>query len=265
MSLDAAAQAMGTDDQAALAFYQALAAAELVLLLAHEPTGSDLSPQVFDLPSGALVLAFDSEDRLASWAREAGLGPQAYAALPGRVVAQLVAQNTALGLGLNFGAGTPSEMILPPSAMTWMAQLLDTAPQSGLARIRQVLPLGTVPGAMLRALQVGLAGAGGFAQQAVLARAAYDTGALAHVLAIFGADSKSEAPLARAVAEALAFSGLEAGALDVIFVAGASQVGAHILALGMNIALPPPPSLPDFAPGTPRAPGMDPSAPPRLK
>ena len=89
-------------------FYQILAETPLYLVLDTEAQGDTINPRLFD-PPGALVLAFDSADRLAAWSDEMGLGALPYAVLPGRIIAQYL---TGLSLGLNFGA--PSQTILPP-------------------------------------------------------------------------------------------------------------------------------------------------------
>lgn len=267
--LDSAAAAMADqpDGSAAhLRFYQILAETPLVLLLTQEAEGSDLAPRLFDLPSGALVLAFDSEDRLAHWAQDNGLGPQPYAELPARVIAQQLGGFDTVGLGLNFGAGTASEMILPPAALAWLRDVLDIAPQTVPMHIAEVLPLPSPPQQVLGALTIGLARAGGLAQAARIAKVRYGNGAQGHILAIFGAAPQAEAPLSRAVAEALAFSGLEAAMLDVIFLAADSPLAAPVLRHGAEVALPPPPAAAaDTPPHTPRAPGMDKSAPPKLR
>jgi hypothetical protein len=70
----------------------------------------------------------------------------------------------------------------------------------------------------------------------------------------------AEAALAEAVAEALRFSGVEAGALDVTFVAADSPVVARFARVGLRFDLPTP-----AMPTAPGAPGMDASRPPRLK
>jgi hypothetical protein len=266
--LDGAAQAMADlpDGSAAhLRFYQILAETPLVLLLTQEADGGDLAPRLFDLPSGALVLAFDSEERLAIWAQDNGLGPQPYAELPARVIAQQLGGFDTVGLGLNFGAGTPSEMILPPQALAWLREVLDIAPQTLPLHIAEVLPLPSPPPEVMAALSIGLARAGGLAQAARLAKVRFGTGAQGHVLAIFGASPQSEAPLSRAVAEALAFSGQEAAMLDVTFLAAESPLAAPVLRLGVEVALPPPLQAAPPTAATPRAPGMDKAAPPKLR
>ena len=127
-------------------FYQILAETPLYLVLDTEAQGDTIRPRVFD-PPGALVLAFDSQDRLAAWSDEMGLGVLPYAVLPGRIVAQYL---TGMSLGLNFGA--PSQTILPPEALAWLTEMLDVTPEPIQARIREILPLGALPPALLAAL-----------------------------------------------------------------------------------------------------------------
>lgn len=244
-------------------FYHIFAETPLTLLLQTEAAGEDLMPLTFDLPTGAMILAFDSEDRLAAWAASQGQGALPYAQIPGRVLAGLIAGQSGLDLGLNFGAGSASEMVLPHDAMVWLADMLAVAPQQQAAQITQVLPLGAAPAGVMAALSRGLSGAGGLAEAAVLGRVAYHSGAQAHVLAFFGAATAAEAPLARAVAEALAFSGLEAAALDVIF-PPQGRTSDALRAQGLPIALPAPPVSAEAA-QHPRAPGMDKDAPPKLR
>jgi hypothetical protein len=258
-----AGQPDGSDAQ--LRFYQVLAQTPLVLLLDTEAAGGDVAPRVFNLAAGPIVLAFETEDRLAHWAQDAGLGPQPYAELPARIIAQQLGAHGGIGLGLNFGAGTASEMILPPEAMTWLTDVLDIAPQTLPARIAEVLPLAQPPQAVMAALAIGLSHAAGMAQAARLAHVRYDTGAQGHILAIFGANDAAEAPLSRAVAEALAFSGAEAASLDVVFVPQGSALASPVLRHGAEVALPAPPTTAPPPEHRPRAPGMDKDIPPKLR
>lgn len=71
----------------------------------------------------------------------------------------------------------------------------------------------------------------------------------------------AEQALARAVSEALTFSGLEAGALDVTFLDSSSPAVQTLDRVALKIDLPEPemPTLPGANPG------MDPSRPPKLK
>ena len=57
------------------------------------------------------------------------------------------------------------------------------------------------------------------------------------------------------------FSGIEAGALDVLFVSASDPFAAKLAANGLKLELPEPPKE-DYAP---KAPGMDPDSPPILK
>ncbi len=190
-------------------FYRALADAELFLLLEAEAAGEVMTPRAFDLAQGPVLLAFDSEERLAGF----GNGAVAYAALPGRVIAAQMA-GQGLSLGLNLGSGAASEVILPPEALAWLMQMLDQkAPEPWAAKVAG-FATPTVSESVSAALaSILLAGMRGY-----LADVRYTGGLQGQMLVLTGVDAASEVRVARAVTEALAFSGVEAGALDVAFV-----------------------------------------------
>lgn len=256
--LDIAHAALQTGSEAeALRFYQVLADAPLSLLLVREVEDEAIEPQVFELSDGPVVLAFDSEDRLAGFQDS----PAAYATLPGRVIAQALA-GQGLWLGLNLGTGAASETLLPPEALAHLAALLDVTPEEAKAR-PAAFAAPQLPQALETALTLALQGAAGLAAGAVLAAVTYDTGARGHLLAMIGSTPAAEPALARAVAEALAFAGLEAAALDVTFLAPEDPALRAITAVGRSFAIAAP--EPAEAPPMPAAPGTDPSRPPRLR
>lgn len=246
------------DDGARLRYYRLLADAELFLLLAAEAEGVQMAPQVFQLDDGPVVLAFDTEERLAAFTGMA----VPYAALPGRVVAaQLAGQGT--GLGINLGDEVAA-WLMAPHAVDWLAGLLDRTPTETRGRPVVVLAPGEVEADLSEALAVALAGAGGMAAAAVLAQAGWDDGSQGWLLVFLGAAPAAEAPLARALAEALAFSGLEDGLVDAVFLPPDDPFARQVLALGQVLALPEPPAAPpERAPPAP--PGMDPARPPKLR
>jgi len=212
------------DDEAGMAFYRVLGDTELFLLLTAEAEGDAVVPRVFDLDEGRVVLAFDDEARLAGFSDQV----LPYAALPGRVVAAQMA-GQGLSLGLNLGTGAASETILPPEALDWLTTMLDFAPPQALeARIDRFEPP-QVPGVVLAALRDALTGAG----RAYLAGARYHGGARGQVLVLTGVAPASEARMARALAEALAFSGADASALDVVFVAEGDRVLARLSGIAL--------------------------------
>lgn len=257
--LDRAHDAMMTGDEAeARAFYRVLADAPLLLLLDREPEGERINPRVFDLSDGPVLLAYDSHDRLAGL----GLGPVPYAELPGRIIAQhLAGQGVSLGLNLNTGAA--SETLLPPEALRHLAEMLDVAPEAMQAVPEAFVPPATLPDALEAALRFTLEGAAGLAVGAVLAGVRYKGGRRGHMLVIVDAVEAAEEPLARAVAEALAFAGLEAGEIDVSFLAADDPALVPIARVGRLYEVP----LPEApaAPATPHPPGTDPDRPPRLR
>ncbi len=237
-----------------LRFFERLADGELVLLLACEATGGNLEPKVFDLEEGPVVLVFDREERLASFS--GGIAP--YAALPGRVIAQLL-KGQGIGLGVNLGVA-PSSMLLPPEALDWLAATLEDGPEELEAQPRDFVPP-LVPEAVVAALDAKLARAGRLAAAAVLAGVVYRDGRRGHLLAFLDAAPGAEAALARAMQEALVFSGVEAGELDVAFLASGEVAAGAMARVGLRFDLPQP-QVQDLAPA---APGMDPSRPPKLR
>ena len=250
------------DESAGLRFYRLLADATLFLLLEREAEGERVDPRVFDLPDGPVLLAYDSEERLAVF----GQGPQTgsglpYAALPGRLIAQQML-GQGLSLGLNFGTGAASEVLLPPEALRWLCEMLEVAPIEVEATPAQFFAPKGLPGPLSDALTFTLGGAAGLAQAALLAGVRYSDGRLGHMLAVIDARPGAEEALARALSEALVFSGLEAGELDVAFLASSDVAVAELARVAVVFEVP---ELVVQAAVERAAPGMDAAKPPRLR
>lgn len=257
--LDAAHAAMerdGADEADRLRFFDCLADGEFFLLLEEEPQGTDLKPRIFPLEDGPVVLIFDLEERMAEFS--GGIAP--YAALPGRVIAQVLA-GQGVGLGVNLGVA-PSQMMLPPEALDWLSGMLEAEPEEMEAQAQAFTAPGALPDRLIEVLQAKLARAGGLAATALLAGVTYATGAKGHLLAFIDAAPEAEAALARAVREALAFSGVEAGMIDVVFLSGQDTAVARLARVARRFDLPAR-VLPETA--APAAPGTDPDRPPRLR
>ncbi len=255
--LDAAHAAVSADPEneaLRLRFFERLADGEMVILLEREAVGESLEPKVFALEDGPVVLVFDREERLASFT--GGIAP--YAALPGRVIAGLL-KGQGIGMGVNLGVA-PSSMLLPPEALDWLAETLADGPEEAEALPEEFLPP-MVPEAVIAALDGKLARAGGLAASALLAGVVYAGGRRGHLLALIDAAEGAEPALARAMNEALVFSGIEAGELDVVFLATDSPAAQAMAKVALRFDLPKP-QVQDLAPA---APGMDPSRPPKLR
>ncbi len=258
-ALDIAYTAMDAvphDDAARLRFYERLADCELFLMLTKEATGEALSPEVFELADGQFVLAFDLEERLAAFAGR----PVPYAALSGRVLSAMLA-GQGIGLGLNLDVA-PSSILMPAQALGWLQQTLGNAPEEVEARIASLHPPSGLPDMLLQALDTKLATAVGLAGSAYLAAVEYDTGGRGHMLAFIDAREGAEGALAKAASEALTFSGLEAGAMDVGFFAATDEMSARLAKVGLRFDLPEPATAKEYQPA---APGMDPAKPPKLR
>lgn len=247
-------QAAPDDDAARLAFFDRLAGAELFLLLAQEAEGDNVSPETFPIDAASYVAAFDTEQRLADFACR--IAP--YVALSGRTLAATLSDQ-GLGLALNPEVG-PSAMVLSPETVTWFAAMLAGRPSEVEARPVSVTAPSGLPAPLLDALDAKLAVAGGLARHAWLVCVSYADGRTGELLAFVDAMPGAEPALARAVGEALSFSGVEAGELDVAFFRDADPVVTRIARVGLRFDLPEPRLLQE-----PAAPGKDPDRPPRLK
>lgn len=245
------------DDAARVRFYERIADTELFVLLQSERDEADLAPQEFALEDGVFIMAFDRDDRLSAFAD----APAPYAAIPGRAVVLAIA-GSGTGLGLNVGVA-PSSFLMPAAAVDWLADVLTTAPVETEAAIARFLPPRGVPATFFATLTPRLAAMAGLAGGAILANAEFRDGRAGHVLAFVDPGSGAEPALAKAVSEALAFSGVDAGSIDVIFVTAGSTAARAIGAVGQVIELPQP-ARPESVKRS-AGPGTDPDRPPRLK
>ena len=257
--LDQAMTAMAAapdDDALRLRFYDRLAEAELFLMLAREAEGGRAEPELFDLGDARFVLVFDTEERLSRFASRA----VPYAALSGRTIAAMLA-GQGIGIALNPEV-SPGATLLPAEAVDWLAETLQQAPRQTEARPEELRAPGRLPDGLLEALDAKLRTATGLARRGYLARAVYEGGARGHLLGFTGVRPGAEPALARAIQEALVFSGLEAGALDVVFLRDSDPVAAQLARVGLRFDLPEPqePLRAERA-----APGSDPDKPPILR
>jgi hypothetical protein len=257
--LDRAHQAMDAtpeDDRARLRFYERLADAELFLLLSGEATGETIKPEVFELQDASFVLVFDTEERLAAFVGK----PAPFAALSGRVIAQMLAPS-GIGMGVNLDVA-PSSILIPTSAVNWLVETLDNAPDEVEQRVAEVSPPTGLPEVLIEALDAKLSSAIGLARWAYLVGTLSETGVRGHMLGFVDAIPDAQNALAKAVSEALSFSGLEAGSLDVGFFEPSHPVAAQLAQVGLRFDLPQPEVQADVVPV---APGSDPDKPPRLR
>ena len=244
---------METSDEARLRFFEAIAAAELFLLLEKEAEGETVEPRLFNVEGSNVALAFDTPERLAEFA--GGITP--YAAMSGRVLVSLL-EGEDLSLGLNLEVAS-SATLLGPDALKWLHKTLGHAPAEVDAKPQEVSPPVGLPDILITALDAKLASAAGLAKLAYLAAVTYDNGTKSHLLALIDPVSGAETPLAKAINEALVFSGVEAGTLDVAFLNASDPMAAKLARVGLRFDLP----KPDLH--EPKAPGSDPDQPPILR
>ena len=183
-----------------------------------------------------------------------------YVALSGRAIAAML-EGQPLGMAVNIGVA-PSEILLPAEAMDWLRSTLAHAPGEVEAGIDQVFPPQGLPETLIAAIDAKLATATGMAAGAFLVGVEYTGGGRGHLLGFVGAIPRAQDALVRAASEALTFSGIDAGAMDVGFFAPSDPTVEKLSKVGLRFDLP----QMDPLEKTPRmeAPGSDPSKPPIL-
>lgn len=243
------------DDTTRLRFYERMADVELYLLLEQEPVGDQISPKVLETEGAQYLLAFDRAQRLAGYAGDAA----AYVALSGRNVAAML-EGQPLGIALNIDVA-PSAILLPDTAVAWLRETLTNEAAQVEAKIETVLPPKGLPESLIEAIDAKLATATGMAANAWLVGVEYSGGGHGHLLAFVDAIPRAQDALVRAASEALTFSGIEAGAMDVGFFNHSDPTVTKLMKVGLRFDLPQMETLQK----TPRMPGSDPDAPPILK
>lgn len=252
----AAMEAAPEDDAARLGFYDKLAASELFLLLEAEAEGDRIRPRLFPVEGQNFVLVFDREERLTEFAE----GTAPYAALSGRAMAEMLA-GQGIGIAVNPSVA-PSSILLEAAAVAWLAETLAGVPDEVEDRPEEVSTPAGLPERLLTSLDARLATAEGLARMAYLIGVSYAGGRRGHLLAFIDPIPGAEPSLARLVSDALTFSGIEAGSLDVSFFRASDPMAGRFAKVGLRFDLPEAPKLAQ-TPGA--APGMNPDAPPKLR
>ena len=252
----AAMDAQPDVDALRLRFYERLADSELFLLLEAEPIDDIAKPIIFPVDDQQFALVFDREERLVAFSQV----PTPYISLSGRMIANML-NGKGVGLGVNLSVA-PSSMLLPAEAVTWLAETLSTLPEQTQATPIAVYPPSSAPEALIKALDTKLAAMAGVAKAAYLAEVAYQDAPKGHVIAFVDAIEQAQGAITSAVSEALLFSGIEAGTLDVLFLRASDPICAQFAKVALRFDLP---ELMEPKAQTMEAPGSNPDKPPRLR
>ncbi len=252
--IDDAHALMETSDAARLRFFETIAASELFLLLEKEAEGENIEPRLFNVDGANVALAFDTPDRLSDFSGE--ISP--FAAMSGRVLVSLL-EGEQLSLGLNLEVA-PSSTLLGPEAISWLHETLGKKPDEVEAKPAELTAPAGLPETLITSLSTKLASAAGLAKIAYLSGVLYEDGTQNHLLAVIDPVPGSETALANAVNEALVFSGIEAGSIDVSFFNASDPMAAKLAKVGLRFDLPEPETAHE-----PTAPGTNPEKPPILR
>jgi len=253
--LDTAFTNADASDQAMLNYYERLVEAELFLMLEAEPTGDKITPVVFDTQDGQFALVFDTQERLAEFASSR----VPFVALSGRNIVGMLA-DAGIGLGVNLDVALSSNL-LPASIVGWLNTTLGaTAVEHSDTPVAVNAP-SRLPEILLSAIDSKLATMQGLAACAHLVSFEYADGSTRDTLAFEGALPDAHAAITNAISEALTFSGLEAGSLDIVFMRAQDPMIQALSNISLRFDLPKPLSADAYVP---TAPGRDPNKPPKL-
>ncbi len=222
------------DAPARAAVLRRLADTLLYAALAGEAEGQRAELLRLNGPEGPLALACDSDDRLAGFFGR----PVDYAAMPGRVLARMLAE---AGVALLVNPGAPSEMLIDSEMLSWLVTALSSGPDAGEDAARLSPPDAGAAAAFLPALGERLADMAGLAQAAVLTRATWADGRQGHLLLVQGAEPAHEPAIAKAIGELAAFLPPLPGGLDVSFAPLTPPEGAPRIVIEAPPAPPPEP------------------------
>ena len=220
------------------------------LVLTPSPEATE--PTVFDAPSGAMVLAFDTADRLAEFVSE----PTSYLAMEGRDLAAWLG-SAGLILGINFEVSA-HPVLLDAQMIAWLQ-----AQNRQVDRVEwpiQALraPQGIAP-AFVDRLRSQLADMPGLGQAAVLVEAVYADEESRPLVMLIDVAPALEEGLARMIAEVAALTGV---APDLAFARTSDPRARDALTCGQVFPFPPAVDLP--APPLPGAAAKR-DEPPRLR
>jgi hypothetical protein len=243
-------------DALRLNFYERLADCELFLLLEAEPTKDTAKPMIFPVEDQQYALVFDSEERLAEFAQK----PAPFISLSGRIIAGML-NGKGIGLGVNLMVA-PSSILLPDVAVAWLAETLKTTPEETQAKPVSIHAPSAIPEVLLKALDTKLAAMAGVAKAAYLAEVDYENAPKTHVIVFIDAIEQAQTAITSAVSEALTFSGIEAGTLDVLFLRPSDPICAQLAKVALRFDLP---ELLEPKARVVEVPGSNPDKPPKLR
>lgn len=253
------------DDVTRARILQKLADTELFVALDAEPSEDQARMRQFDLPLGPVVLACDLDDRLSGFFG----APAPYAAMPGRVLAALLAGQ---GVGLLVNPDAKSEILLTPDMLHWLVEGLSSAlPDRAAvpAPARLTPPSPAMIATLAEPLAERLANLRGHVAAMALVGADWPDGRSGHLVSLSGVAPDDRPAVAKSLAEMLAFLPPVEGGLDIGFdlpdlpdAAFTLTAGVPGCGCGGDHAGDPAPAA---GPKRPRAPGMDPQRPPILR
>lgn len=220
------------NNDARLNYYGVLADTNLFLLLEQEPSNEILEPKFIQLEGKNFALAFDSEESLSEFYGEAA----AFAQITGRVLAKMLLEEK-IGLGINLGV-SEGELLLPYEVVEWFVNVLDETPDLVQANPKKFLPANAFPEIMFQALQEKLEPAVGLFDEIWICAVEYNEDEISHLICLMGAQKSAQQAIVKSINEALFFTDINLGNIDVAHFNYDDEACSKIRAIGVKLEFP---------------------------
>lgn len=244
-------QSSPESETAGLRFYEAFCDANLCVLI-----NADTSMQVFETSQGKIVLAFDTDERVAEFISEA----TEFIKIAGRdLVMQLLASETGIGLNLNVA---PTSQILSPDILTWLSEFLAESSSFSIDQVVAISPPDQWLDDHKTAISTQLEKYAGMIASAYFCSVTYSDNTVADAVFIVDCDPTTEAVLFTALVESQKFLDKNTAEIAIKFISPDNQEFPEICRVGEEIVIS---KLTVIHTSAPTAPGMDPDKPPKLR
>lgn len=244
------------DETAELRFYETFCDCVLTVLIVEDEAQDKIQFDIFETSQGALVLAFDSEDRMAEFIEK----PTGFINMPGRELLQMLSDQQ-LGIGLNL-AVAPSSQILEKATLDWVRDVIGSESMVKMDKISSLKPATNISPSLSQNLAMRLQAFYGFVESVLICDVTYEDGYAGTAFFVLNCDPDTEANLFAMLMETQRFSSRDDSEIAIQFIQTNSPNIDDIRAVAQEVK-PLPRSAKSIS--TPKAPGRDPAKPPKLR
>ena len=221
-----------------------------LFILIDDP--EDPRPKVMQIEGGAIMLAFDCEEKLIDFAGDNSF----FISMSGR---RMIAQNVSIGIALNL-SDNGEGYILTNEVIEWLMKNTQSDKEIIQRKTNEIASPSIVTERFVGFLDEALAASFGMADYAVLVKDLTKSGSKNLLLIFVGSSEHYQFALTQQVSEAFSLSGIQDLILDITFCKSDDELVTKALTVGLRF------DLPELEkPIQPKSPGTDPDNPPLLR